>query len=205
MASAATPSEATARLRAIATHPEVRRVFYFLLVGGTCAAFNLAIVSTLTLVTRWDYLPAVLVATELSVLLGFILNDSITFRALAAHAGGWLQRCVRFHVGAAAGQVLTIVIGLLLIHLLGLKPVFAQAISLAVVTVFNFIVQRFLTYAQRSHPHLVASEATDKGPVFSELAANTVPQSYLGVPPGQRVAKPVSIYIWARMRPPVND
>lgn len=204
MARSIEPVIASSRLRALAAHPETRRAFLFLLVGGVCAVFNLAIFSALSLLAGWSYLPAVLIATELSVMLGFVLNDRITFRSLAQRAGGWLQRCIRFHLGAAMGQALTILLGLGLIHVLAripmkdpaLKPVLAQAISLAVVTVFNFAVQRFLTYRARtgSHQATLPHAEPEGGMTSTALPASVEPVS--------RVAAPVSMYTWARLHPP---
>lgn len=128
---------------------EASRFAMFLAVGGVCALVNLAIVSVLTLGAKWAYLPAALIATETSIFLGFLLNDRFTFRRLAGQAGGWWARCLRFHGGYAAGQVLTIGMSLALIATLRLLPVVAQAISLIVATLFNFAVQRLLTYAAR--------------------------------------------------------
>lgn len=203
--------ESSSRLRAVvlrvAVHPEARRVFFFLLAGGSAALVNLGILATLTNPAwwGWDYLPAVLVATEVSVMFSFILNDRITFRALAVHAGGWGERCLRFHLAAAAGQVLTILLGLLLIHKLGLKALLAQAISLAVVTVFNFMVQRFLTYAARTHRH-PPTTSPDVATAFDgrPLSEARAPVA-LDVEPIPQVAQPVSMYAWARMRPPAED
>lgn len=195
------------RLRRLTRHPESRRAFFFLLVGGICAIFNLAILSALTLLAGWSYLSAVLVATEAGVLLSFILNDRITFRELAEHAGGWTQRCLRYHGGAAAGQALIILMSLLLIHVAGLKPILAQAISISVVTVFNFGVQRFLTYATRTHHPASATFAARLGdqrnvPPVPSLAASGDP-----VPTNSpsHAAQPVSMFTWARMRPPIED
>ncbi|MGO8946419.1 MAG: GtrA family protein [Ktedonobacterales bacterium] len=201
-------STVASRLRGLTRHPESRRAFFFLLVGGICALFNLAILSALTLLAGWSYLPAVLVATEAGVLLSFILNDRITFRELAEHAGGWPERCLRYHGGAAAGQVLIILMALLLIHVAGLKPILAQAISIAVVTVFNFVVQRFLTYATRTRHHptsaSVAARLSDQHnlpPVPSlAVSGDSVPANS-----APRVAEPVSMLAWARMRPPADD
>jgi putative flippase GtrA len=186
------PAGVTSRLWMLAAHPETRRVFSFLLVGGICAVFNLAVLSALTLLTGWTYLYAALVAAETSVLLGFILNDRITFRALALQAGGWPQRCLRFHLAAAMGQALTLLLGFGLLHIfarmpirpISFKAILAQAISLIVVTAFNFISQRFLTYASRIRT----------SPSRADAAGNAGP-----------VAGPVSMYEWARLRPPLQD
>lgn len=192
MARSLGPAVVTSRLWMLTTHPETHRAFFFLLFGGVCAAFNLAFLSALTVLAGWTYFYAALVATEASVLLGFILNDRITFRALAQQAGGWPQRCVRFHFVAAMGQALTLLLGFGLLHIfarmplrpLTLKPILAQAVSLVVVTAFNFVSQRFLTYASRAHTR----------PTPANPAGN-----------GRPVAGPVSMYDWARLRPPPQD
>lgn len=213
--------EAIPHMRMLTSHPEARRAFSFLVVGGVCAVFNLAVLSALTLLAGWTYLFAVLVATEASVMLGFILNDRITFRALAEHAGGWLQRCVRFHLAAAAGQALTILLGFALLHSFAsapihpasMKPILAQALSLVVVTIFNFVAQRFLTYASRaSHaPRAsLASRASRSAPVAATTANSQTtpagpslprtPASSSGADPARPIAGPVSMYDWARRR-----
>ena len=197
---------AIARLRTLASHPEGRRAFFFLVVGGVCAVFNLAVLSALTLLAGWTYLYAVLVATEASVMLGFILNDRITFRALAEHAGGWLQRCVRFHLAAAAGQALTILLGFALLHAFAgapiypasIKPILAQAISLVVVTVFNFVAQRFLTYASRGAPAGATNAYLQSAPARRSLSPSPAPSS--SAEPSRPIAGPVSMYDWARLR-----
>lgn len=131
------------------TSTEAGRFITFLFVGGICALVNLGCVTALTLLARWAYLPAALVGTEVSVMLGFVLNDRLTFRSLASGAGGWGERCLRFHGAAAAGQALTIALGAALIHFAGLPAFIAQAIALAAMTLFNFATQRYLTYMTR--------------------------------------------------------
>jgi putative flippase GtrA len=173
-------------------HPEARRVFFFLLVGGTCALFNLGVVAVFTQPLKWEYLPALLVATESSVVLGFILNDRVTFRALATHAGGWGERCLRYHGAAAAGQALVIGLGLFLHYIVGLPGLVGQAISLAFVTVLNFLVQRFLTYRARHRYPEVASVATSS-------LAYTADEPQPAEQPSN-IPQPVSMYAWARMR-----
>jgi putative flippase GtrA len=194
------------RLRMLTSHPEALRAFSFLVVGGICAVFNLAVLSALTLLAGWTYLFAVLVATEASVMLGFVLNDRFTFRALAEHAGEWLQRCVRFHLAAAAGQALTILLGFALLHTFArapihptsIKPILAQAISLVIVTIFNFVAQRFLTYASRSAPVAATTAYSQTTPAGRSLPHTQTSSS--GANPARPVAGPVSMYDWARLR-----
>jgi putative flippase GtrA len=194
---ATSASTSPSRLRAIMAHPEARRVFFFLLMGGMCALFNLGVVAVFTKPLKWEYLPALLVATESSVVLGFILNDRVTFRMLAAHAGGWGERCLRYHGAAAAGQALVIGLGLILHYIVGLPGLVGQAISLAFVTVLNFLVQRFLTYNAR-HQHPEADSAAT-----SQLTY-TVDQQQPAEQPAT-IPQPVSMYAWARMRSLPHD
>lgn len=129
---------------------EATRFGSFLVIGGVATALNLAVLGLLTLAVRWAYLPAAVVALEAGVLLSFILNDRLTFSALAVSAGGWIGRCLRFHGAYAVGQTLIIGIGFLLIHLAHLPVLLAQAGATAVVTLFNFGVLRTWAYRRRS-------------------------------------------------------
>ncbi len=142
---------ALARARALDPRAEVSRFGVFLLVGGTASLLNLAIVGVLTLRFHWTYLPAVLIATEAGVLLGFVLNDQFTFRRLAGAAGTWGQRCLRFHATYAVGQTLTIAIGAGLVVLVGMTALLAQAIAIGVITCFNFLSLRVWAYQSRRH------------------------------------------------------
>jgi glycosyltransferase involved in cell wall biosynthesis/putative flippase GtrA len=128
---------------------ELMRFGVFLLVGGGSALLNLLIVGILTAGMHWSYLPVALLATEASVFQGFLLNDRLTFHDLAGRAGSWGSRCLRFHAAAATGQLLTLALAAGLISMLHIIPVGAQAIALATMTLFNFAVQRYLTYASR--------------------------------------------------------
>lgn len=139
------------RARALDPRAEASRFGSFLLVGGTASLLNLAIVGVLTIKFHWTYLPAVLIATEAGVFLGFLLNDRFTFRRLAGDAGTWLGRCLRFHGTYAVGQALTIAIGAGLVSLLRFQPLLAQAIAIGLVTLFNFVTVRFWAYRSRRH------------------------------------------------------
>src|SRR5260370_37182393 len=80
---------------------ESRRFLAFLVVGGTSALINLATLTILSVIAHWPYLPAALIATEVGIFESFLLNDRLTFRGLAADAGGLVRRCLRFY--AAGG------------------------------------------------------------------------------------------------------
>lgn len=129
---------------------ELMRFGTFLLVGGGSAFLNLLIVGILTAILHWPYFPAALIATEASVFQGFLLNDRLTFQDLAGGAGSWRSRCLCFHTAALAGQILTLALASGLITILHFIPLYAQAFALAAMTIFNYAIQRFLTYAGRN-------------------------------------------------------
>src|SRR5579859_6320763 len=94
----------------------VQRLFSFLFVGGSGALLNLVCFSfaysrlARSLSDLLAYTLAFLLASELSILFNFVLNDRITFRHLRGHAHSWQLRCVRFHLTSLGGTLLTLTI-----------------------------------------------------------------------------------------------
>jgi dolichol-phosphate mannosyltransferase len=129
---------------------EAARFSGFLVVGGVCTLLNLAIVYLLTHFDLLPYLAASIIAWEATILLNFALNDRLTFRALAAHAGSWIARLLRFHGAYLAGEALAIALGAALHLGFGVPAVLAQAISVGVATLINFASVRFWAYRTRS-------------------------------------------------------
>jgi putative flippase GtrA len=129
---------------------EASRLRNFLLVGGSSTILNLGIFGSLTSLLHWPYVPAWLVATEIGIFYSFLVNDRLTFHTLAGTAGSWPARCLRFHSAYAVGQALTLLIGGGLHLLLNWLPVITQAIAVAIVVTFNFLVIRFWTYRPRA-------------------------------------------------------
>lgn len=125
---------------------ELFRVASFLVVGATVALFNLAEVFLLQHQHLLPYVAYVTLATEGSIFASFLLNDGLTFRALARGGRRWWLRCVRFHGASAVGAIFTIVLSTAIYHGLHLRPVVSQCIALAFATVVNFSMHRFWTY-----------------------------------------------------------
>jgi putative flippase GtrA len=131
---------------------EAMRVIMFLIVGGSASVVNLIFVQIQdSLFHPTGIFPVFVVsavATEISLLYNFMLNDRFTFRALVQGQRTWVQRCIRFHGPASVGFVLTLLIsgG---IHQFGhLRLVVAQAIAIVIVTVVNFFMHRHWTYRE---------------------------------------------------------
>jgi putative flippase GtrA len=129
---------------------EVQRLVAFLAVGGTASLLNLACVWSFDrLLHPTSGLAVFLVlalATEISLLANFLLNDRFTFRAMVGEHRTFWQRCVRFHGPAMVGFALTLLISNLAHHLGHLTLTVSQAIAILIVTVVNFLMHRHWTY-----------------------------------------------------------
>ncbi len=145
----------------------------FVVIGGSAALVNLAIVFAFDVLDHAHHnLPVQhliysAIATEVSLLYNFLLNDRFTFRALVDQRRTWLQRCIRFHGPASVGFGLTLALSsLFLLTTRQVTPngiispslaalimkhngVVAQAMAIALVMVVNFTMHRFWTYRPR--------------------------------------------------------
>jgi dolichol-phosphate mannosyltransferase len=82
------------------------------------------------------------------------------------------MRCIRFHTTSLGGTLLTFVISFLLLHLLHVPALFAQAFALIIATAFNFAFHHLFTYrhtgaAEQAHMAEIgtSSEYITNGPV----------------------------------------
>jgi|GEM_PF-3129421 len=133
----------------------------FLGIGGSASIVNLVIVFGLD---RFNHLQSSLlipnfvisaIATEISLVYNFALNDRYTFRLLADMRKTWLQRLLRFHLPASVGFLLTLLIATTLNTQVHLKLVIAQTIAILIVVFVNYAMHRFWTY--RTHTPAVVS------------------------------------------------
>ena len=129
-----------------------QRLFSFLVVGGLGAIANLICFSafyyplTRPLNGFLAYCIAFPTATELSILLNFVLNDRITFRNLKGHDRPWQVRCMRFHMTGVGGALVTFIISFSCLHLLHVPAFLSQGIALVTATIFNFAFHHIFTY-----------------------------------------------------------
>ncbi len=128
------------------------RLLSFLLVGGMGALVNLVCFSgTYYLLsqsgnTSLAFFTAFIIATEVSIVCNFVLNDRFTFRHLHQSHLSWSTRCVRFHITSIGGTALTLGISFSLLHLVHVSAFLAQAIALITATAFNFTFHHIFTY-----------------------------------------------------------
>jgi putative flippase GtrA len=136
---------------------EIIRLGQFLLVGGSASVLNLICVALLDHSFHPTSALAVflvtLVATEISLLYNFALNDRFTFRSLIGEHRTMLQRCIRFHGPASVGFILTLTISNGIHHFVTIRGqhlslVVGQAIAIVIVTAVNFFMHRHWTYRE---------------------------------------------------------
>ncbi len=129
----------------------------FLVIGGSASIINLMVVLIFDIVDkthRNDLAVQLLygaIATEISLIYNFMLNDRFTFKLLVDKNRTWLQRCIRFHGPAMVGFVLTQVLhAVFYLALRGTATphitVVSQALAILIVTFVNFAMHRFWTY-----------------------------------------------------------
>jgi putative flippase GtrA len=135
----------------------IQRAASYLVIGGTAALVNLAAFSLLYyrvlsgMEPHGRWLLAFIVATEISILANFSVNDVVTFRFMAGHRRVWYVRCLRFHITTIGGVLVTLGISGAL-YLLTVPAVLAQAIALLLATAFNFTFHHLYTYRPLRHP-----------------------------------------------------
>jgi len=90
------------------------------------------------------------VATECAIISNFIFNDIWTFRAYqnGKHSSRW-RRLVAFNIVSAGGALINIGIYLFLINVFAVYYLLAQFIGILFGFVWNFTVNRRLTWARK--------------------------------------------------------
>ena len=137
---------------------EVMRLGSFLFVGGLASLVNLVCVWFFARYTHLPYDLYIVLATEISLLCNFAMNDRLTFRSLGSQRS-WLMRCLRFHGPASIGFLLTLLIAYVAHHVGHLQPVSAQAVAIIIVTFVNFTMHRLWTYRGGSHAKQLPADA----------------------------------------------
>jgi putative flippase GtrA len=130
---------------------QLQRFVSFAFLGGIASLINLAVFAVMlsrSVPTNYDvrYLLAFLLASEISIIVNFSLNDYFTFRHLPGHSRSWSARCARFHMTSISAILLTLLINFALSHGLGIHAIVAQAIAILIVLFYNFTIHHLFTY-----------------------------------------------------------
>ncbi len=130
---------------------EVVRVCSFVFSGGLAALVNLFCVWMFARYTSLPHALYIILATEISLLCSFVLNDRLTFRSMIDGRRKWWLRCLRFHGPAAIGFAFTLLVSDAVYYLWHLPSLISQAIALILATALNFVMHCFWTYRRPSH------------------------------------------------------
>jgi putative flippase GtrA len=135
----------------------VQRFCTYILIGGFAALVNLTVFYVAFHLLPLPVSPAVhnviasVLAAEISIMANFIPNDYFTFRHLPGHQRSWVARCLRFHITAVGGVILTFLIEFSLFSLAHTLAIVAQAIALILVLLYNFSFHHIFTYRRVKH------------------------------------------------------
>jgi dolichol-phosphate mannosyltransferase len=101
----------------------------------------------------WGLTRSKLLASEAAMLNNFVWNDAWTFRDLAAdqtRLGPRLKRLGKFNAICAVGIVLSVLLLNLQVNLMHLHRYLANAIAIAIVTAWNYILNLKLSWRTRA-------------------------------------------------------
>jgi putative flippase GtrA len=119
----------------------------FGLVGACVTAFNYGFFLAI-LQCGYQYMTALLVSWVFSVVLGFVLNRRITFRA----AGRVSPKELSAYLMAVAFQLALALVGFtILVEVCSLSPAIAYPVNVVIVSLSNFLILRFLVYPLRGN------------------------------------------------------
>jgi len=124
----------------------------FAIVGAMGTVVNLVVMAAL-IAAGAHYLPAAIVAAEVSILHNFLMQERFVYRDLRqdSHAG-WAQRAAMFFGFNNVEMLARIPVLAALVSWLGIQPVLAQAITLAAAFLLRFTFVSRVVYRPRRAP-----------------------------------------------------
>ena len=122
------------------------RMSRFAAVGGLGTLMNLAIMWVLTAVVGWNYIAAAIIATELTILHNFLLQERYVFRDLRTGLHDWRSRLTRSFAFNNIEAAVRLPVLVLLVSTLHLQPVVVQAVTLALAFLARFVYASRVVY-----------------------------------------------------------
>jgi len=137
------PLEAIAAWHILVTHGS--RFTRFGVVGILGIGVNTALLYVLSQVVGLDHLLAAALATEVTILFNFALNDRWTFRDAPATLS-WIRRAARYNAIALAGLGISLAVFAVLMGELGLYYLGANLVAVGAATVWNYTINARFTW-----------------------------------------------------------
>ncbi len=115
---------------------EWKKWFQFIVVGGTCAIFNEALLWLFTDIAKIHYLFSGIIAIELSIIYNFIFNDIWTFKSM--RKGNFFKRFLKFNF--VRGFAVLLNLGALwFFTTLGLHYLVSNLIGIIIATIVSYL------------------------------------------------------------------
>lgn len=135
------------------------RMSAFALVGGVGAIANLVIMWGLIRLGM-DYLPAAIIASEVTIIGNFLLLEYLVFADMRAESGQMWVRFIKSFAFNNAEAIVRIPVLALLVQSAHIPSVLAAAITLAAAFVVRFVYHALFVYAPKKRaPQMVAKSA----------------------------------------------
>src|SRR5262249_20602551 len=126
------------------------------LVGGSGVVVDMGLLHALSApdMLGWGLTVSKIIAAEVAIVNNFLWNDAWTFRdAAQGRLHGKLERFAKFNAICSAGLLLNVLLLNLQVYLLGANRYLANAIAIAVVTVWNFALNSRFSWRAAGAPH----------------------------------------------------
>jgi len=111
----------------------------FVIVGVSCLLFAEAVLYLFIDIMHLNSIIAVIVATELSVLLNFYINDNWTFRRSKNQGGSFMSRLIKFHVSRIVSILVNVGLFALLNEVFLIHYLLSYFLAALVAFAINFI------------------------------------------------------------------
>lgn len=126
----------------------MKRFIKFLFAGGTAAASNLLFFYILLNIVEVWYLLSSVVSFLLSVVVGFFLQKYITFKDDSKTS--LRKQAIIFLIISLINLGINVLLMLLFVEVFRIMPLFAKAITLAILACWNFFVYQYFVFNKKS-------------------------------------------------------
>ena len=124
-----------------------RNLILYGIIGGFCAALDFGVYSVLC---YWDFMPylwANIISIHIGIFTSFVLNRSINFKVKDKTK----QRFLSFYAVGLTGLGISELMLYLMVTLGGMNELLCKLISVVVVALIQFILNKYITFKQNTN------------------------------------------------------
>jgi dolichol-phosphate mannosyltransferase len=127
-------------------YAELKRLVTYMCVGAIGSIFSIIIMVILTELLGFWYGLSSLIGMELSLLSNFILNNRFTFNDVKDLEYSIIQRLISYHIVSIIGILINLIVLVFMTELIGIWYVWSSIIGILVAFMWNFTVNRGITW-----------------------------------------------------------